>query len=159
MQKIYKNKELEAILPHKPPMILIDRIIEFDYEQSYLKAEVDILDTKQFYNFEQKGIPSYIGIEYIAQSIAAFAGIYQTQYKKEKTKIGFIIGTREYECFISIFPENSTLSIEVKQLFLDFELACFDCKISSGNKELVKTQLNVFQPLSIENFINNNVAK
>ena len=58
--------DLTKILPHKPPMILIDNILEINLDEHSLKAEFEVNPEKIFYE-KGKGINSLVGIEFMAQ--------------------------------------------------------------------------------------------
>ena len=57
------NYTIEEVLPHRCPMILLDKIIEYD-ERS-LTAILEIREDNLFLNL-QKHVPIWIGIEYMA---------------------------------------------------------------------------------------------
>ncbi len=150
---MYQGKELEKILPHKNPMILIDRVINYDLQAKKLNAEVDIKPQKLFFDNVDNCVPVWVGIEYMAQSVGALSGIYCKQYKGSKIDLGFVIGVRNYECFTPGFKNGQCLTIKIEQLFFDSELGAFDCVITDGAQILIKAQLNVFQPASPKDFL------
>ena len=152
---MYKEKELENILPHKYPMILINRVVNYDIENKQLISEVDISNDSMFFDSKLNQVPIWVGIEYMAQTIAALSGIYSLEFKKTTVELGFVIGARNYECFVSGFSNGSCLTIKVEQLFFDSELGAFDCAIFSGEKKLATAVLNVFQPISVKDFFDN----
>jgi predicted hotdog family 3-hydroxylacyl-ACP dehydratase len=149
--------ELRDLLPHKEPMILISRVTGHNIEARSLTAEVDITPKTMFFDASKKQVPVWVGIEYMAQSIGALSGLYQQQQNSGPAKIGFIIGSKNYQCFTPGFKEGATLTIKVEQLFSDSELSSFDCKIMHLSTILSQTELNVFQPLSVDNFITNHL--
>ena len=42
--------DLKKILPHNPPMILIDELLEKDMENNFVRASVTITEDKIFYD-------------------------------------------------------------------------------------------------------------
>lgn len=150
---MYLKKDLEKILPHKNPMILIDRVVDCNLQARKLTAEVDINAEKLFFDIASNSIPVWLGIEYMAQSIGCLSGIYSQEFKKGSIELGFVIGSRNYECFVSKFENNSCLTIKVEELFFDSELGAFDCAIEIQGKLAAKAQLNVFQPSSLKDFL------
>ncbi|MGH1471681.1 MAG: hypothetical protein ACRBCS_10840 [Cellvibrionaceae bacterium] len=140
---------VSEVVPHKKTMSLLTEIVEHDEES--LKARVIINNDTLFLTDEK--IPAYIGIEYMAQSIAAFAGV-QERLKGGEAKVGFLVGTRKYNTSVSHFVNHSTLIIDVAREFqADNGLGVFNCSISSNLDELVNCVLNVFQPDSVEEFL------
>ena len=101
--------DVESLLPHAGPMVLIDRVIEGGLTST--RAAVRIGEDSMFYETPH-GVPAYVGIEYIAQTVAAHAGI-RALREDEPVRIGFLLGTRRYECTESWFRLGSNLTIEV----------------------------------------------
>ncbi len=137
------------VVPHKKTMSLLDEVVEYDDET--LTAKVVIRENTLF--LENGKVPAYLGIEYMAQSIAAFAGV-QECVKGGEAKIGFLVGTRKYSSEVSSFPLNAVLMIHIEREFqADNGLGVFNCSISSESKKLASCVLNVFQPDDAEEFL------
>src|SRR5450830_981789 len=81
--------DIAMLVPHAAPMLLLDRVLRVDAET--LCAEVAIRPDSLFYG--ERGIGAWVGIEYMAQAIAAYAG-YHAQQRGEPVKIGFLLGAR-----------------------------------------------------------------
>ena len=62
---------VDALVPHAGSMSLLDEITGFGEE--WLSAAVNITATSTF--ADEQGVPAWIGIEYMAQCIAAFSGV------------------------------------------------------------------------------------
>lgn len=146
------KKEMEEILPHKLPMVLIDRVVSYDLEQLELIAEVDINPEVMFFDNELNQVPTYVGMEYMAQTIGALSGVY-AKLKNNPIKLGFVIGASNYECFVPGFKNGECLTIKIAQLFFNSELGAFDCAIIRDGKTLAAAQLNVYQPAALDNFL------
>ena len=54
--------DLEKILPHDRPMILIDKILEVDMDKKFAKTSVTISEDKIFFDKEISGISPLAGI-------------------------------------------------------------------------------------------------
>ncbi len=67
------------LLPHGPEMTLIDRLVEYSPQRSV--ATVTIERHSRFFA-EPNGVPAWVGIEYMAQTIAARAG-YEARLRGE----------------------------------------------------------------------------
>lgn len=146
------NTPIEQFLPHAGNMVLLDRIVEFNNQQ--LLTESDI-HTDSLFADEEGNIPSWVGIEYMAQGVAAFAGI-KARLKGDPVKLGFLVGARRFEANQPAFQAGSTIHIQVKELHLEESgLAVFECQISAENI-IVSCQLNVFQPADPEKFLQQN---
>lgn len=143
------------VLPHREPMILVDSLVSYDNDSCI--CQVKITKESPFYDESQSGVPSYIGIEYMAQAIAAYSGANALD-NHDKVTIGFLLGSRKYKTFKSYFLLNTLLSIEIKQLYQEASgLSVFECEINDQTSEtLANANINVYQPNDAEAFINEN---
>ncbi len=135
---------LEQLLPHDHPMILLSRFIGADENSVY--TEVDISSGSPFYQAELQAVPAYVGLEYMAQTIACYAGA-KALAEGGAVKIGFLLGCRKYAPTISHFAAGTVLQLKAEQLVTeDSGLSVFLCEISANGTVLVQANLNVFQP-------------
>ena len=135
--------DIAGLIPHSGRMVLLDRIIGFDGHT--LSAELVVRDDGLLGN--DKTVPAWAGIEYMAQAVAAYAGI-KSKRAGEPIKPGFLLGTRRYTSNVGSFDVGTTLTIQVKNIIQDDKLSVFDCKIHGAGIE-ISANLNVYQP-SIE---------
>ena len=148
------NYTIEQVLAHDAPMILIDSLT--DYNADSASCAVTITEHSPFYNAAIAGVPSYIGVEYMAQSIAAYAGALAKD-KQQATKIGFLIGSRKYQTHHSVFKKDHTLAVKVHKLYQEESgLSVFDCRIEANDALLCEAKINVFQPEDPLEFIREN---
>ena len=59
--------------------------------------------------------------------------------------LGFLLGTRRYDCNIDAFAVGSVLTISVKRLIQEQGLGVFDCRIE-GPGVYISANLNVYHP-------------
>lgn len=137
------EKNLEKILPHDRPMILIDELLAVDLEKNTVKASVTITEDKIFYNKSINGISPLAGIEFMAQTIGCYA--YFKNGEKEP-KIGYLLGSRAYKCNLEKFEPGKTYIISANQAFSDNELVSFECFIYNNDVECANAVVNVYQP-------------
>lgn len=148
-----KKYDLEKILPHNHPMILIDDIVEVNLKNEYIISKVTISENNMFFDKELNGVSYITGIEYMAQTIGCYAYLKRGE---EDAKIGFLLGTRSYKSEIDKFENGKTYYIKAKEIFGDNQLVSFECLIynsSSGDKELIKSIVNVYQPDDASEFL------
>ena len=134
------NIPVRELLPHEPPMVLLDKVISC--EGSSLVAEVVISRESMF--CDESGVPGWVGIEYMAQSVAAHAGALARQ-RGDEPAIGYLLGTRSYKSAVSAFPIGSLLTIVVEPLFVEIGLGAFACRIDMGGT-VAEATINVYQP-------------
>jgi len=91
-------------------------------------------------------VPAWIGIEYMAQAIAAWAGC-RALARGEPARIGLLLGTRRYHGSVGHFAIGAQLRIEARrELFGDNGMGMFSCRILEGESELARAQVSVFEP-------------
>jgi predicted hotdog family 3-hydroxylacyl-ACP dehydratase len=134
--------DIRLLLPHSGPMVLLDRVIAVDEES--LCAEVRIRPDSLFCH--AGGVGAWVGLEYMAQAIGAYAG-YSARLRGEPIRIGFLLGTRRYECSRPFFSVGSLLKVyATRVLQSENGLASFDCFIDDENGQLVRAGVTVYQP-------------
>lgn len=123
-------------------MCLLDRLIDAGPE--HLTAEVAVPADGLF--SDAGGVGAWVGIEYMAQAVAAWAG-WQWRAKGEAPRIGFLLGTRRYRCVVPRFAAGQRLRVEVRRNFqADNGLGQFDGRVLAEGQELASAQVNVFGP-------------
>jgi predicted hotdog family 3-hydroxylacyl-ACP dehydratase len=141
--------DIRSLVPHADPMLLLDRVISVDEDS--LWAEVGIRSDTLFCGPD--GVGAWVGIEYMAQAIAAWAG-YTAQLRGEPVKLGFLLGTRRYECSRPLFVLGSVLRIHVQRLFQNENgLGSFECRIDDTQGRLATATVTIFQPPNVDDFL------
>lgn len=132
------------LLPHGPQMTVIDRLIECGPQRSTGIVTI----TAQSLFFAGAGVPAWLGIEYMAQTIAARAG-YEARLRGERPAIGFLLGTREYRSSLAEFPLGATLTITVEPLVAEMRFGAFQCAIAT-DRVVAAAVVNTYQPAADE---------
>ncbi|WP_448564069.1 ApeP family dehydratase [Thalassotalea ganghwensis] len=136
--------DIEQVIAHRKPMILISRLLQHDSNSA--RCEVDIEQNSAFFQSNLQGVPSYIGIEYMAQSIAAYAGAKALE-NDQQIEIGFLLGSRKYTVHQPVFNVGNTYSISVEKLYQeDSGLTVFECAIYHEDLIIAQAKVNAFQP-------------
>jgi predicted hotdog family 3-hydroxylacyl-ACP dehydratase len=142
---IYSVAEL---VPHSGKMSLLTAIL--DYGDDWLEAEVEITRDSMF--ADAHGVPAWIGVEYLAQTIAAYSGL-QERLKGGKPKIGFLLGTRKYLCNAERFAIGQKLRLKVTPEVEGANgLNVFNCDLQ-GQGTHASALINVFQPEDADAFL------
>ena len=132
--------EITRYIPHREHMVLIDQI-DKNFEDDFTTI-VNINSDSLLCT--EKGVPSYCGIEYMAQSIAAYSSIYL--YSGQKARIGFIISLRNYQATKPFFDIGSKLIVKVTAVLVTHNSRLFDCFIYDANNEIVSAKIMAFVP-------------
>ncbi|OBT05289.1 thioester dehydrase [Shewanella sp. UCD-FRSSP16_17] len=150
------SQDISAFVPHKAPMILVTRIIK--HQPDSLTTEVEITEQSAYFNQQLNGVPNYVGIEYMAQSIAALAGV-EAHLIEDKIRVGFLLGTRKLSMMQPTYLLNNTYQVDVTRLYQEASgLAVFDCQITLDSEMIASANVNVFQPQDTQAYINETLS-
>ena len=135
------------VVPHKPPMSLLRHVLSHN-------ADVTVCDVhiaKDSLFFSDGRVEAWVGLEYMAQAVAAHAGV-DARKRGKPAAIGFLLGTRRADFFSAGFTPGQTLLVEVRHVWGEGELFCFDCSIkdAAGGRVLAVAQLNVYRPKDVD---------
>lgn len=127
------------LVPHGPEMTVIDRILTYSPERTVAAVEI----TRRSLFFAGTGVPAWVGIEYMAQTIGLYAGIHARR-AGEPIRLGFLLGSRRYESNVPGFPFGAVLTVRAEKVMQDERLSVFNCVIEGGHVK-VSAVLNVYQ--------------
>ena len=92
------------------------------------------------------GVPSWVGIEYMAQAVAAWSGA-RARAGGGSPRIGYLLGSRRYEATVATFAIGAELQVSAQcELLGDNGLGMFDCRIAQDGRVLASGRLSVFEP-------------
>jgi len=146
---------LEELLPHRPPMVLIDAVEDFDAEARKLTAKVTITPEQLLFFKGENGVPNWVAIEYMAQTSAALAGCWDKHLAPDKpARPGLLLGTRKLDLKLERFELGKTYHVTAEDSFSDADAAAFACAIidDAGN-EVATASLNAYRPPDLEQFL------
>jgi predicted hotdog family 3-hydroxylacyl-ACP dehydratase len=133
---------IDEFVAHRPPMRLLDRIIAISENEAV--AETVVRADNPFFE-PGRGIPAYVGLEMMAQAIAAIDGA-KRRNKGLPAKIGFLLGCRRYVVRRANFEESMRLTIAAKMVFGDGTMFAFDCRIDDDKGEVATAGMKVYAP-------------
>lgn len=142
---------IEQVLPHEQPMILLDQLVSFSKNNALCCCT--ITEQSLFFDASLQGVASYVGIEYMAQSIAAYANANELSHNRT-VEVGFLVSSRKYQCEFSVFKLGMVLMINVEKIYRDESgLSAFDCNIFTNEQQIASARINVFQPKNPKQFL------
>ncbi len=142
---------IEDVVKHSYNMSLLDAVISESNEGLETIAEVKL--TNPF--LDDKRVPSWLCIEYMAQTIAAWAGS-QARKEDREIRLGFLVGTRKFKANFEYIPLGTVLHISVKkELYNESGISVFSSVVTSGAMKAT-ANINVFQPANIAEFLDSN---
>jgi predicted hotdog family 3-hydroxylacyl-ACP dehydratase len=141
-QKTDSVAELCDLLPHRPPMLLLDRLLAGD--STFARAEASVDADHRFFE-EGKGVPAWALVELFAQTAALIGGL-KSRAEGVPVPQGFLLGTRRLECPVSHVPAETKLVIEARTEFADGSgMGAYHCRILNEGLP-VECVLTVFAP-------------
>ena len=148
------EKDISHYVPHAGTMSLLDRVLASG--DDWLEAEVAIRPDSTFCDGGKVG--GWVGLEYLAQGIAAFAGV-RAHKQGTAVKIGFLVSTRKYECSLPSFAVGDHLVIRVDHEYeADNGLSVFNCRMRKNEEEVASATITVFQPVDPAEFLRSESA-
>lgn len=141
-------KEAEYYLPHRAPMLLLDELVEV--KENGCVAKLTIREDLPF--MEEQGLPSWVGLEIMAQTIAMYGGV-KERLKDQNPKLGFLLGSKTFEMGQDHFAIGEELTIEINLQFLNrHQIGIFECHLQTSTASSKATIL-VSQPDDVESFL------
>jgi predicted hotdog family 3-hydroxylacyl-ACP dehydratase len=135
-------RPIGEVLPHAGAMILLDRIERYDAESIVCLRRIE---PGQLFVDADGMLPAWAGIELMAQTVAAWSGC-QARDAGQPVRLGFLLGTRLFQCNANGFPVGSELRIEAVRSFHDEDgMGAFACRIEAGAIH-AQARLTVFSP-------------
>lgn len=142
MSPMDEARRVADLVPHRRTMSWLDRIVSVDTER--VVAEAAIREDSLFLRGGQ--LDAWIGIEYMAQAVAAWAG-HRAHREGRSITLGFLVGTRRYDAHRQSFRVGECLRIEADcELMGNNGLGMFTCRILVGGELAAAASLSVFEP-------------
>jgi len=129
------------LVPHRPPMLLLDRVLSYDGER--VVCETVLGPDSPF--AEQGEVPAVVGIEYMAQTIAAGAGLSARDKGDQAGRTGFLLGCRNLSIAVDSFQIGDRLTVDERRTWAENQIGSFACKVQRGSEVLVEGALTVYQ--------------
>jgi predicted hotdog family 3-hydroxylacyl-ACP dehydratase len=146
---------IEELVPHRGTMLLLDRVVAADDDA--IEAEC-VVPAAAWYLDEERSMPSWIGIELMAQAIAAHVG-FLAHARGKPPRPGVLLGCRAYHAAAARIAGGTRLRIRARQTLQDESgFAAYDCTIAGLDGELAASSLKVYQPADFDTFLQQAMA-
>lgn len=136
-------------LPHKPPMILIEDVIEVGEDYAICQVIVSKQGILAPFINERDVLPAEFVVEMMAQTIGVWRG-WNNDMSCKEIDLGLLLGVRGFKSDYREFPLGTCLIVKAKLVLQDDKLANFDCELHINNQSCATAKLNVYQPDPIE---------
>lgn len=145
---------IRDVVPHRASLLLLDELVHWDDDS--IHAALVVPSKGAFAGPD--GVPAWIGIEYMAQAIAAWAGC-RARHDGGEPKIGFLLGSRRYSSQRDLFPAGTRLEVYARrELMGDNGLGMFACRIDAGGETWVEANVSVFEPADAQAYLESGTA-
>lgn len=119
---------VEDLVPHAAPMVLLDKLTSASV--GLLRATAAINKSSPFY-MGTDGVAAWWAIEYMAQAVAAYAGLRDRAAGRE-VPIGFLTSCRRFTCNQPVIRLGTNAEIRVDEIMaMEESLAVFECSMQA----------------------------
>ena len=127
---------------HRKPMLLLDTVVMCAGDKMECEWQVSAEDV---FVVPGRGVPAYIGVEYMAQCVAALGGA-RARLEGFGPPLGFLLGTRHFTATRSHFELGMRYVASCTELVRDANgMGSYDCSIKHGDEVLAMARLSVFE--------------
>ncbi len=138
-----ENNTFPAIadcLPHAGEMVLLDEILAAG--QEFAECSV-VVGADSLLHTAVAEVPVWVGIEYMAQCAAIFAGLSASD---DGPKVGFLLGSRKVTCSTEAFYPGQELRVRAEIAGTFGTMCSFNCSVvdRKTNDVLITGKLNVY---------------
>ena len=140
---------IDRLVPHRPPMLFVDRIIGEDGATTLAEHRVT---ADNLFLVPGKGVPAYVVFEMMAQGICATDGL--RRYRRgQDPELGFLLGCRKFAATRGWVQAGELLTLESICL-LDGETSSYQCRVlDEQGAEIATATVNVFQPANMAAYL------
>lgn len=143
-----ERPKIAELVSHAGPMLLLERLLEDG--DDYVVCEVLVRSDGLFDSGGR--VPAWLGIEYMAQTVAAFSGL-QARRDQELVKLGYLLGSRRFETNVQHFACGDVLRVTARRLVHDRSgMGAFECEVQ-GDRAQQSATLSVYQPPDASDFV------
>ncbi|ACC69890.1 hotdog family protein [Paraburkholderia phymatum] len=146
---------IETILPHRGTMLLLDGVSACGDETltAYTAVRGDA-----WYADESGAMPAWIGIELMAQGVAAHIALLAMR-AGGRARPGVLLGTRSYKAHASAFARGAHLTVNVQEVLRGDEgHSAYECAIDHLGARYADAVIKVFQPGDFHTFIEGSIS-
>ena len=133
--------EPAKLVPHAGPMCLLSRVLEHSREHTICAVDVD---ASVLFRDAEGAVPAWLGLEYMAQCMAAHAGL-EAAAGRRRTR-ALLLGSRRLRLAVDGFSAGTSLVVSARHHRGEAGLVAFDCEIrdAAGGPALVEGRVNVY---------------
>lgn len=141
---------IDTLLPHRPPMLLIDSVHAHDAESICVQATPD---AQAWYADAHGNMPIHIVIELMAQAIAAHEALTR-RLSGLPPAPGVLLGTRRLEASVASLQAGVPVFVHASCVLRDDSgNGAYDCRVDTDGQTLANATIKVHQPTDFSAFL------
>ena len=151
MSDVVAVTAITDLIPHQGRMVLLDSLIDHTEERTVCRV---VIGRDSMFIDERGVVPNWVGIEYIAQTIAAYSGC-EAIRRGDPVSVGFLLGARTLRFHTPHFSCGQRLLVEAWSRWNNEELGAFDGLIRDepSGALMAEGRVTVYQPREPEVFL------
>jgi len=108
---VLTTRQIEGLIPHRWPFLLVDRIVEYDPSRGYIRGEKGVTATEWFFQGHFPGLPVMPGVMQV-EALAQTMAVYVAQQDGFGDRIGLFAGIEGCR-FKRVVQPGDRLTLEV----------------------------------------------
>ena len=108
---VLTTAQIQALIPHRWPFLLVDRIVEYDPSRGYIRGEKAVTATEWFFQGHFPGLPVMPGVLQV-EALAQTMAVYVAQQEGFGDRIGLFAAIDECR-FKRVVQPGDRLTLEV----------------------------------------------
>jgi 3-hydroxyacyl-[acyl-carrier-protein] dehydratase len=113
---LLSTAEIQALIPHRWPVLMVDRIVEEDRSRGYIRGEKGVTATEWFFQGHFPGMPVMPGVMQV-EALAQTMAVYVAREPGFGERIGLFAGIEECR-FKRLVQPGDRLTLEITMLKL-----------------------------------------
>jgi predicted hotdog family 3-hydroxylacyl-ACP dehydratase len=136
LRQLIGRQALEFI-PHRNPLLLVDSLIDIGPDYAVCDARIAQCDFLE----PGFGVPSYIGIEIMAQCVAVYGGAL-AHLRRERPAPGLLLGTSRFLASVPWLDPDRRYLARCDRLITDNRgLSSFACELTTSDESVATANL------------------
>ncbi len=139
-------KDPESYLPHRKPMVVLDKVIKVDSDSAVCESYVSTEGVLGSFLGEDGSLPAFFAVELISQTLGVWSGYCAQQNNLAKAPMGMIMSVRNLNCAKQKFAKDSVLTTKIRVLMNDGVIGSCEGSVYEGDELICSGVVNAYQP-------------
>ncbi len=139
-------KEPEGYLPHRRPMVVLDKVVSVDSDSAVCESYVNADGVLGSFIAEDGSLPAVFSLELISQTLGVWSGYSAQLNHLSKAPMGMIMSVRNLNCIKPVFQKDSVLTTKIRVLMNDGVIGSCEGSVYEGDELVCTGVVNAYQP-------------